>query len=282
MVPRTPPPPRTAVPLVPELPHVRSGFRQNRGGTGRLHSGNALPQFPLLAQADVSNLGHYVINLDSDWEGLPWMLQRVVHYFDETPEADAVTGMFLRCEDSRVFVRVRQGRRLVSPYDVASLPTIPDCIAGVRRRVIDAWLGKSHQYFALEAHAWLTFSLSYSQLYVDEPWALYHTDASNRVTPLLAKKDLRQINDCLLFFDDYDNVLRTIPRDDIDRMLTGITKVFLSNLHWTGLRKSLSYMKIRKMNVRKVFIKMIVSGAWSKLRRLVRKGQKMDETVWIG
>ncbi|MGD0661897.1 MAG: glycosyltransferase family 2 protein [Syntrophorhabdales bacterium] len=225
--------------------------------------------------------GDYIVNLDSDWEALPWMLQRIVHYFKETPEADAVTGVFLRSEDSRVVVRVRDGKRLVTPRDVATLPPVSDCIAGLRRRAIDAWLERSREYFALEAHAWLTFSLKYSQLYVDEPWALYHTDSSNRVTPLLVGKNPRQISDCLLFLRDYDEVLRTVPRKDIDDFLIRITKIFLRNRHWEGFRECLSYMRARKMDVQKVFVGLIISGVFFVLKPLLTKSRKTEEIVWI-
>jgi glycosyltransferase involved in cell wall biosynthesis len=225
--------------------------------------------------------GDYVINLDSDWEAFPWLLQRIVHYFVETPEADAVTGMFLRSEDSRVFVRVRDGKRLVTPEDVAALPAFSDCIGGVTRRVVDTWLQKSHAYFATEWHAWLAFSLKYSQLYVDEPWALYHTDSANRVSPLLAGKNPRKIADYLLLFHDYDDTLRTVPRKDIDNMLIGMTKVFLACRHWEGFKKCLSYMRLREMDVPKVFVKIAVSGIVSKLRHFKGKRRMAEGIVWL-
>jgi glycosyltransferase involved in cell wall biosynthesis len=225
--------------------------------------------------------GEYVVNLDSDWEAFPWMLESIVYYFQKTPEADAVTGMFLRSEDSRVFVRVRDGKRLITPGDVETLPAVSDCISGVRRRVVEAWLERSREYFALEEHAWLTFSLKYSQLYVDEPWARYHTDSSNRVTPLLAGKNLRQINDCLLFLSDYDEVLRLVSRKDVDEMLIRITKLFLRDRHWQGFKKCLTYMRIRKMDVQKVLLKMVGSGIRFKLRRILGKRRKAEEVVWI-
>ena len=226
--------------------------------------------------------GDYVVNLDSDWEAFPWLLDRVAHYFEETPEADAVTGMFLRNQDSKMFVRVRGGKKLVTPDNVAFLPPISDCIGGVRRCVADEWLQKSHDYFALEGHSWLTFSLKHSQLYVDEPWALYHVDSTNRVTPLLSGKSPRRTNDCLLFLDDYDEVLRTVHRQDIDRMLITITRFFLADRHWAGLRKCLFYMEIRKMNGRRVLYTMIISGIVSKLKKLfLRRRQSLSEVVWI-
>ena len=226
--------------------------------------------------------GDYVVNLDSDWEAFPWLLERVAHYFKETPEADAVTGMFLRDQDSTVFVRVRDGKKLVTPGNVALLPSIPDCIGGVRRSVVDEWLQKSHDYFALEAHSWLTFSLKHSQLYVDEPWALYHTDSVNRVTPLLSGKSVRRTDDCLLFLDDYDEVLRAVRRPDIDRMLMTITRSFLADRHWAGLKKCLFYMKLRKMNAAKALFVMLLFGSVSKLRRaFLGRRQRPGEVVWI-
>ena len=224
--------------------------------------------------------GEYIVNLDSDWEAFPWMLQRVIYYFGETPEADAVTGMFVRSEDSKMFVRVRGGKRFVTPEDVAVLPPVSDCIAGVTRRAVDDWLRRSHGYFALEAHAWLSFSLKYSQLYVDEPWALYHTDSPNRVTPFLAGRNSRQINDCLLFLSDYNEVLRTVHRKDIDEKLIMIAKFFLRDRYWKGFRRCVAYMRIRKMDVHKVFINLVRSAISSKTRRF--PGPRKDEAVvWI-
>jgi glycosyltransferase involved in cell wall biosynthesis len=223
--------------------------------------------------------GDYVVNVDSDWEAFPWMLERVVHYFGTTPGADAVTGMFLRSEDSRVFVRVRNGQRLVSPAEVESLPKIADCIAGVRHSVVDEWLKKSHGYFALEAHSWLAFSLAHSQLYVDEPWAAYHVDSSNRVTPLLGANP-RFINDCLLFLADYDEVLRGVPRRDIDQMLTTVTRILLAHRHWEGVRTCLQYMRIRKMDARRAMLGIVLSGARTRLG-LRRRAGKTDEVIWI-
>jgi glycosyltransferase involved in cell wall biosynthesis len=226
--------------------------------------------------------GEYIVNLDSDWEAFPWTLQRIVHYFKETPEADAVTGLFLQSEDSKVFVRVRGGKKLITPHRAADLPPIPDCIGGVRRCVIDEWLQKSWDYFAMEAHAWLTFSLKHAQLYVDEPWALYHINSLNRVTPLLGGRNPRRISDCLLFLDDYDEVLRTVCRRDVDRMLVRITRVFLAGKHWPGLKKCLFYMKVRKMDRCNILFSMVISGLSSKLRRAFFRGQQnFPETVWI-
>lgn len=226
--------------------------------------------------------GYYVINLDSDWEAYPWMLQRAAQLLDETPEADAVTGMFLRSEDSKVFVRVREGKKLVTPSEAAVLPAIPDCIAVFRRSIIEEWLEKSHDYFALEAHAWLAFSLKHSQLYVDEPWASYHTDSANRVTPLLAKKNPRRINDCLLFLNDYDEILCSVPRKDIDRMLLTITKFFLKDLHWKGLGKCLAYMRLRNMNALRQLAEMILAGVASKLIPFRKRRPESSAVTWIG
>ena len=225
--------------------------------------------------------GDYIVCLDSDWEAFPWLLERVVRYFGETPQADAVTGMFLRSEDSRVFVRVKEGKRLVTPEDVASLPAVSDCIAGVRRCVIDEWLKKSHEYFALEAHSWLTFSLNHSQLYVDEPWALYHIDSPNRVTKSLAGKNVRQINDCLLFLKDHDELLRTSVRGDIDKILIWIVTVMLKNTYWEGLNKCFYYMRIRKMKVTRIFSGILINAVISKLQRFMGKQRQNVEVAWI-
>jgi glycosyltransferase involved in cell wall biosynthesis len=224
--------------------------------------------------------GEYIAGLDSDWEAFPWMLQRAIQLLDETPEADAVTGMFLRSEDSIVFARVRKGIKLVTPDDDVVIPDHVDCIAVIRRSIIDEWLKKSHGYFALESHSWLDFSLKHSQLYVDEPWALYHTDSLNRVSPLLGKNP-RQINDSLLFIKDYDNVLQSVPRKNIDRMLIAITKIFLKDLHWHGFMKCLFYMRIRNMDIPGILTNMIISGVVSRLGLSLKKRRELAKVTWI-
>jgi hypothetical protein len=225
--------------------------------------------------------GDYIICLDSDWEAFPWLLERVVRYFGETPEADAVTGMFLRSEDSRVFVRVKNGTRLVTPDQVASLPPVSDCIAGVRRCVIDEWLAKSHDYFALEAHSWLTFSHHRSQLYVDEPWALYHVDAPNRVTQALSGKNTRQIDDCLLFLKDHDQLLRTSTRGDLDKILIWMLSVMLKNTHREGLLACAGYLRIRKRNVAMLVAGLMLSKVFRKVAACLGFRRRSCETVWI-
>jgi glycosyltransferase involved in cell wall biosynthesis len=224
--------------------------------------------------------GEYFVNLDSDWEAFPWMLQRAIQLLDETPEADAVTGMFLRNEDSLVFARVRKGIKLVTPDDDVVISDGIDCIAVIRRSIIDEWLKKSHDYFALECHSWLAFSLKHSQLYIDEPWALYHTDSLNRVSPLLGKNQ-RQINDCLLFLKDYDNILQSVPRKDIDRMLITITKIFLKDLHWNGVKKCLFYMRIRNMAIQRILTDIIISGVVSRLGLSLKKRRELTKVTWI-
>lgn len=225
--------------------------------------------------------GDYIVCLDSDWEAFPWLLERVVEYFDNTPDADAVTGMFLRSEDSRVFVRVKGGKRLVTPADIESLPSISDCIAGIRRCVIDEWLKKSNEYFAFESHSWLTFSLKHSQLYVDEPWAIYHIDSPNRVTLSLSGKNPREIKDCFLFLKEHDELLRNNLRKDIDNVLLFIVKIFIKNKEWRGLKKCFDYMKIRKISITWEIYQILYSAVTSKIGRKIGLTRRPVEIIWI-
>lgn len=228
----------------------------------------------------INSIGQYIINIDSDWEAFPWMIERAKYYLDAYPVAASVSGMHLRTEDSKMFVRVREGIRLVSPEQAAELPPVPDCVGAIRRLVIQEWLEKSHDYFALEAHSWLTFSLKHSQLYVDEPWTLYHTSAANRVSSTIGGRSAVRVKDCLLFLDDHDQILREVNRRDIDLMLEYITLVFIRNFCWSGARMSLNYLRLRNSDPVRVLSKIIAKAMSKKLvGKLFR--EKNDDPVWL-
>lgn len=225
--------------------------------------------------------GEYLIHLDSDDEACPWLVERVVQYMAETPAADAVAGMYVREPASSISVRVRGGTLLVTPDDVADLPAVPDCIAGVRRNVVEEWLARSHDYFALEGHAWLTFSLTHSQLYVDEVWARCHLDAADRVSDTLLRSTERTVRDCLLFLADYDQVLRTVQRRDVDRMLFTILRVFVAARHLPGARKTLEYIRIRGARSTTAIARLAAAGLLAKVRRRLLPGAA-NRTIWLG
>jgi glycosyltransferase involved in cell wall biosynthesis len=144
--------------------------------------------------------GEFLIGLDSDDEAYPWMLGQAVKYLREVPEVDGVAGMHLRTTDGRLFVRVRDRRKIMHPFEYALLPPIPDCIGAVRHVVVDEWLQKRDDYFALESHQWFTFHMNHSMLFVEEPWTRHHPDAADRVSRI---RNTRRYDDYLKFLDEH-------------------------------------------------------------------------------
>lgn len=219
--------------------------------------------------------GDYVVNIDSDDEAFPWILERIIFYFDKFPQTDAVTGMHLRNYDSKMFVRILNGYRLITPKEFNRLPTLPDCVGAVKHFVIDEWLQKSHDYFASESHQWLIFSLKHIQLYVDEPWTKCYLDAPDRAS---RTKSAKLVNDCLLFLNDHDEILRTNLCSRVDEELTRIFIVFLRNRHWDGVRKSIRYLKIRHKGMIISIAKVLLEKLLRKLGKVIRQEEK---TIWI-
>lgn len=73
--------------------------------------------------------GEYLCIVDSDWELFPWTLYQAVHYLDQTPEVDCVVGLHLLHEESRLFVRVPGGRKILTPKEYMRKSPVPDCTA---------------------------------------------------------------------------------------------------------------------------------------------------------
>jgi glycosyltransferase involved in cell wall biosynthesis len=164
-------------------------------------------------------MGEYMLQLDSDWEAYPWALAQSVGHLDEHPEVDAVSGMHVRQSDLAMFVRVGGGgKRIVSPEDYRRGSLVPDCVALVRRCVVDEWLSKRSDYFAMEFHQWFTFGLHHHQLYVDEPWTRYHVDAGDRVS---GGPDRRRLDDYMKFIEEHDGYLRSVDAPFLDDLLFG-------------------------------------------------------------
>lgn len=145
--------------------------------------------------------GRYALFLDSDHELYPWALAQACRYLDEIAQVDMVSALFLRDEDSRLFVRVRNAPRIVTPEEACSEPGAPDRVSAVRRCVVEEWLEKRPDYFMFESHLSLTARLKHSVLYVDEPWTLYHVGGRDRVSQ--RRHNGREVEDYVRFVDEH-------------------------------------------------------------------------------
>lgn len=177
-------------------------------GDARLHyirrAGNGGP-YPARFTGMSAARGAYTLFLDSDWELYPWTLDQARRHLDGTPKIDIVCGLHVRNEDSRLFVRVRNAPVIVTPDEARREELIPDRVAAVRRCVLEGWLQKDPNYFALEGHQLLTAKLAHSQLYVDEPWTLYHASGADRVTA--AGITERRFDDMLRFLREHQSLI---------------------------------------------------------------------------
>ena len=225
--------------------------------------------------------GEYCFLLHSDWEIFPWALDQAVTYLDDTPEVDAVTGMHLRNHDSKLFVRVTNNRRIVTPKDYVKMSPVPDCVGAVRKKIVDEWLLKRTDYFALESHQWLTFGLNHNQLYVDEPWTRYYVEGADRVS---LQMDERRLDDFIKFSEEHARYIEEIECAPLDRILLR---------GWASLKKAgrterakvfEQYLKSRNVNYKKALLqgmfKKLRNGAVSLLKRLLRR-QRSDATYYI-
>lgn len=190
--------------------------------------------------------GEFLLQLDSDWEAYPWTLSQSVHYLDTHPDVDAVAGMHVRQLDLKMFVRVPGGQRIVSPAEYLRGVPVPDCVGAVRRCVVDEWLAKRDDYFAMEFHQWFTFGLHHSQLYVDEPWTRYHVDGSDRVS---ASRSRRFLDDYMKFIEEHDRYLRTVEAQFLSDLLFEIWLAML-RAGRTGDRKRVEeFLRLRNVPV---------------------------------
>jgi glycosyltransferase involved in cell wall biosynthesis len=148
--------------------------------------------------------GKFAIGLDSDDEAYPWMLSRAVKYLDDTPDVDGVAGMYVGMSDGRMRVRIEGGSKIMSPSEYVVQPPIPDCAGAVRKCVVDEWLRKRDDYFALEFHQWFTFHMHHNQLFVDEPWAKTYIANPDRVSQ---RMESRQLDDYIKFLDEHQDYI---------------------------------------------------------------------------
>jgi glycosyltransferase involved in cell wall biosynthesis len=158
--------------------------------------------------------GDIIATLDSDNEFYPWALERAVTLMDENPTAGCVTGLYVSPDGLRA--RVASGRRLVNPseYRQSSTKGDTDRAGIVRRVVVDDWLKRRDDFRNLDFHLVFWTGLNFDQLYVDEPWGHYHTDAGNRMS---THKDPREYADPVKFVEEYRPLLgaeQCVPLDE--------------------------------------------------------------------
>jgi len=188
----------------------------------------------------------YLFQLDSDWEAYPWALSQSVRYMDEYPQVDAVAGMHVRYQDASMLARVDGGKKIVGPDEYLKAKPVPDCVGMVRRCVVEEWLAKRSDYFAMEFHQWFTFGLHHSQLYVDEPWARYHVDGKDRVSVSL---NGRRLDDYMKFIEEHDDYLKSIDAPFLSELLFNMWLELLRAGRSADRRRVEEYLKMRNVPV---------------------------------
>lgn len=190
--------------------------------------------------------GQYLFQLDSDWQLYPWALSQCVRYLDEYRQVDAVSGMHLRQSDLCLFVRVSGERKIISPEEYLRRTPGPDCVGAVRRCVVEEWLAKRTDYYAMEFHQWFTFSLHRSQLYVDEPWTRYHVDGADRVS---IASNTRHLDDYIKFVEEHDQLLRSVEAPFLSDVLFNMWLDLLRAGRTQDRRRLQEYLTLRKVPV---------------------------------
>jgi len=198
--------------------------------------------------------GEYLLQLDSDWEAYPWALSQAVRYLDAYRQVDAVSGMHVRSQDSAMFARVGGGKKIVTPEEYLKRDPAPDCVGAVRRCVVEEWLRKRTDYFAMEFHQWFTFGLHHSQLYVDEPWTRYHVDGKDRVS---VGHNARRLDDYSKFVEEHDAILRTIDAPFLSELLFTMWLDLLRAGRASDRRRVEEYLKLKRVPIaRKLLAKL--------------------------
>jgi glycosyltransferase involved in cell wall biosynthesis len=214
----------------------------------------------------------YLLQLDSDWEAYPWTLSQSVRYLDEYPQVDAVSGMHVRHHDSAMFVRVREGKKIVSPEEYVKGSLAPDCVGAIRRCVVEEWLTKRSDYFAMEFHQWFTFSLHHSQLYVDEPWTRYHVDGSDRVS---VGQNGRRLDDYMKFIEEHDEYLRSVDAPFLSEVLFNMWLDLLRAGRRSDRRRVEVYLRLRKVPVARKLAEKLVRKASALTGKKSNKGNEV-------
>jgi glycosyltransferase involved in cell wall biosynthesis len=213
--------------------------------------------------------GKYATTLDSDNELYPWAFERALALLDERSSVDCVTGLYVFEDGLRV--RVGGGERLVTPseYSASSVGGGADCLGVVRARVVQRWLSRRVDYFNLDFQMWFAMSLEFNQLYVDEPWAVFHEDGAHRISE---SPDPRQYVDRAKFVEAFRPVLGTRPCRPLDEFLQQ-SWVFL----WRAKRNQeaavvASWMKERGLSQRRA---VAAFGLRKVQRRVAGSGPKL-------
>ena len=229
--------------------------------------------------------GTIIVNIDSDWEPYPWLLERIHHYFNEYPDVNAITGLLLRDIDSRLFIRVRDKFKKVSNFDLPNENVnlkSGDMIAGYKIEIIKNFLEKSHNYFASEYYLNIIFALNkFIVLYVDEPWCLYHLNSENRVSDTRKINLHRWVNDCRLFLDDFSADLLTNPNSDFLVNQFYSNAIFLlRNNKYKMAKEYLNTLKKIGLSPFKQMVKVASNNLLNKLIQKIKKSNNQDSS-WI-
>jgi len=216
--------------------------------------------------------GDYVFPIDSDEEAYPWALSQAAHYLDTTPEVDGVAGLYVHDPLSRLPVRVKDGPKIVTPEQYAKMGKIGDRIGVVRRSVVEEWLQKNSDYFAMESHQWMTYALNHKQLYVDEPWAIMNLSGTDRIS---LARNTRLIDDYLRFVVEHEDYIRGTPCLVLDQILLTAWWQLIRAGHFADARKIATYLNVRGLSRHRYVLDRLVK----RLRE--RLGLVNEEIQWV-
>ena len=209
--------------------------------------------------------GRFVALLDSDNEFYPWALARAMSLLEAHPGVDCVTGLYVT--PAGLPMRVRGGSRLVTPEDYRRQSTKDhtDAVGVVRRVVVEEWRERRADFFGAEFHLFFWMSLHHLQLYVDEPWGVYNTDAETRVTTHV---DDRHFSDAVKFVEEYRPLLGNSPCVPLDDWLS---------VQWFTLRRARRAAELAVvedwMRERGVTVRYALADAAARRLRRLRPGQ---------
>jgi glycosyltransferase involved in cell wall biosynthesis len=211
--------------------------------------------------------GEYLLQLDSDWEAYPWALAQAASYLDEYPGVDAVSGMHVRQQDLAMFVRVEGQKKIIGPEEYVKNDLVPDCVGAVRRVIVEEWLAKRVDYFAMEFHQWFTFGLHHRQLYVDEPWTRYHMDGSDRVS---TGHNRRRLDDYVKFTEEHDGLLRSVEAPWLSELLFAMWVDLLRAGRGSDRKRIEEYLRLKKVPVARKLAAKIAGKVAGRLHFLTR------------
>jgi glycosyltransferase involved in cell wall biosynthesis len=206
--------------------------------------------------------GTYATTLDSDNELYPWTLERAAGLLGQHASADCVTGLYVFPEGLRT--RIDGYQLLMTPgdYMISSSLGVTDCLGVVRKHVVERWLTRRTDYFNLDAQMWFGMSLEFNQLYIDEPWAVYHMDGADRITD---SPDERKYSDPVKFVNQYRSELGTKPCRPLDEYLQAAWVRLWRNRRSEEADVVRAWMDERGVSPRRA----IMDLGWRKVRRRI-------------